>query len=106
VNHLGERSEFCDQRLGQRLDVAPRQRAKQYHFEQFVIIQRIGAGVAKAVTQPFAMAVIMRGLGIASIAVPSGFCNRHYAGIKRQKYSCLRTICQFLAFGINNFSQP
>ena len=63
-DHLGERAECSQQRLGQRLDVAPRQRAEQQQLEQLVVGHRVGAGLAKALAQPLAVAVIMRqGLG-------------------------------------------
>ena len=63
VNDFGERAEFLQQRLGQRLGVAPRQRRKQRHLQQFVIAQRLRPGAVEALAQPFAMAVIMRRLG-------------------------------------------
>ena len=51
--------------LGERLDVAPRQRAKQNELEQLVVGQRLRPGLAKPFAQPFAMAVIVRRFGKA-----------------------------------------
>ena len=89
MNHLGKGAECLEQRFGQRLGVAPGQRRKQRHLQQFVIAQRIGPGVVKALAQPLAMAVIMRRLGgfdrlrFAGLrghrpqhAAPASFCNR------------------------------
>jgi hypothetical protein len=41
-----ERTEFGHQRLGERLDVAPRHHAKQQQFEKLVVGERLGAGLA------------------------------------------------------------
>ena len=55
-----------DQLLGERLDVALRDGAEQQQFEQFVVGDGVRAGIAEALAQPFAMAVIVRrGLGEA-----------------------------------------
>jgi hypothetical protein len=59
-DHLRKRAELSDQDFGERLDVAPRQRAEQYQLQQLVIGDRIGAGLAEATAQPLAMPVIMR----------------------------------------------
>jgi hypothetical protein len=58
-NRLAERAEFLDQLFGERLDVALREGAEQYEFEQFVIADLIGARCAKAAAQPLAVAVVM-----------------------------------------------
>jgi hypothetical protein len=63
MDDFGERAEFLQQRFGQRLDVAARPGAEQHHLQQFVIAQGVGPGAVKALAQPLAMAVIMRGLG-------------------------------------------
>jgi hypothetical protein len=63
VNGFGERAEFGDQRFGQRLDVAPGQRAEQHHLQQFIVAQGIRSGAKKALAQPHPMAVIMRRFG-------------------------------------------
>jgi len=46
-NHFGEGSESAYQLLRNRLNVAPRDRAEQHQFEQFVIGQRISPAVRK-----------------------------------------------------------
>ena len=56
----GERTELRDQVLGQWFDVALRDGAEQHQFEQFVVADRLGAGLAKPPAQPLAVAVIMR----------------------------------------------
>src|SRR5258705_12749499 len=63
MNDFRERTEFLDQRLGQRLDVAARAGAEQHHLQQLVIAQGVGSGAMKAIAQPLPMAVIMRGFG-------------------------------------------
>lgn len=113
VHRFGERAELADQRLGQRLDVAPRQRAEQHHLQQFIVAQRVGAGAAKALAQPLAMAVIMRGLfkagqgidGLLGIcghghnraggtarqhAVPGSFCNSELPAAIRPRSAAVR----------------
>ena len=57
--HPRERAEPGQQRLGQRLDVAARDRAEQLQFEQFVVGQG-GELAAGALAQPLAVAVEMR----------------------------------------------
>ena len=69
MDHFGERAEFLEQRLGERLCVAPGQRGKQRHLQQLVIAQRVRPGDVKALAQPLAMAVIMRRLGGLVLAV-------------------------------------
>src|SRR5258705_9657239 len=63
MNDFRERTEFLDQRLGQRLDVAARAGAEQHHLQQLVIAQGVGSGAMKAIAQPLPMAVIMRFFG-------------------------------------------
>ena len=79
-NDFGEGAEAREQRLGERLDVAARDGAKQHQFEQFVIGQRLGAGLAEAVAQPLAMAEIMRR---ASASSAGGRRLRHARGSRR-----------------------
>lgn len=55
----GERAEPLDQRLGDRLGVAPRDQAKKQQLEDFVVGKRGVAQLTEAVTQPLAMAMIM-----------------------------------------------
>ncbi len=55
----GERAEPLDQRLGDRLGVAPRDQAKKQQLEDFVVGKRGVAQLAEAIAQPLAMAVIM-----------------------------------------------
>jgi hypothetical protein len=84
-----ERAESPDQGLGQRLHVATGNNAEQHHFEQLIVAER--ARLAKALAQPFPMAVVMRRLlarglridwiaGVAAhrlqCAVVAKFCNR------------------------------
>ena len=59
-HHFGEGAELGDQLLGQRLDVALRDGAEQHQFEQFIVADRVAAGLAEAPAQPLAVAVIMR----------------------------------------------
>ena len=54
-----KRTETLDQRLGDRLGVAPRDQAEKQQLEDFVVGKRSVAELAEAVTQPLAMAVIM-----------------------------------------------
>lgn len=54
-----KRTETLDQRLGDRLCVAPRDQAEKQELEDFVVGKRSVAELAEAVTQPLAMAVIM-----------------------------------------------
>jgi hypothetical protein len=71
--HFGERAELGDQLLGERLDVALRDGAKQHQLEQLIVGDGIGAGIAEARTQPLAMAEVMRralGEAVFRIAVP------------------------------------
>src|SRR5215467_1270104 len=76
-DHFAERAEFRDQRLGQRLDVPAGLRAKQNEFEEFVIGDRIAAGLAETLAQALPMAVIMRRLCHAGLAPAAIF--RHDA---------------------------
>jgi hypothetical protein len=88
-----ERAESPDQGLGQRLHVATGNNAEQHHFEQLIVAERARARarLAKALAQPFPMAVVMRRLlarglridwiaGVAAhrlqCAVVAKFCNR------------------------------
>src|SRR6185436_13551397 len=65
-----ERPELGDQRLGQRLDVAPRDGAKQHKLKEFVVGDRIGPGVEEALAQPLAMTeIVWRGLGQTGLVV-------------------------------------
>jgi hypothetical protein len=57
---LGEGAELGDQRFGQRLDVALRNGAEHHQFEQFVIADRLGAGLAETRAQALAVTVVMR----------------------------------------------
>src|SRR5262249_5561726 len=59
-DHFGEGAELCQQGLGERLDIAARQRAKQEQLQQFIIGQSLGAGLAEAAAQAFGMTMIMR----------------------------------------------
>src|SRR5258708_18734419 len=59
-DHVAERAESRDQRLRQRLDVPPGQRAKQHQFEKLIVGDRSAAGLAKTLAQALPMAVIMR----------------------------------------------
>jgi hypothetical protein len=63
MDDFGKGSELGNEVFGQWLDVPARQRAKQHHFQQFVIAQGIGPGIPEPVPQPFAMTVIMRRFG-------------------------------------------
>ena len=72
-DHFGEGAEFGDQVLGQRLDVALRDGAEQHQFEQFVVADGLGAGLAEARAQPLAVAVIMRG-GLGKAGLPLVAC--------------------------------
>jgi hypothetical protein len=77
-HRLGEGAEAGDQLLGQRLDVALRDGAEQHQLEQFVVADRVRAGLAKARAQPFAVAVIMRrGLGEAGFIFAGDPLARH-----------------------------
>ena len=58
-DRLGERAETLDQRLGERLDVAPRDGAKQHQLDQLVIGDGLGAGLQQALAQARAMSVVM-----------------------------------------------
>ena len=57
--YLGEGAEARNQRLGQRLHIAPRHGAEQDQLEKLIIGQRLGAALAEPVAQPLAVAVIM-----------------------------------------------
>jgi hypothetical protein len=59
-DHFRERAKGRDQRLRERLDVAPRQGAEQHRLQQLVIGERIGTDGAEAFAQTLAMAVIVR----------------------------------------------
>jgi len=61
-DHLGERAEFFEELLCQRLHVAPRYGAKQDQLEHLVVVQRIVAGLHEPLSQAVAMAMIMRGV--------------------------------------------
>ena len=77
-HHLGEGAEFGDQLLGQRFDVALRDGAEQHQFEQLVVAHRLGAGLAEAPAQSFAVAVIMRrSLGKAALPPAAATLFRH-----------------------------
>ncbi|MGY3471360.1 hypothetical protein ACVW0I_008231 [Bradyrhizobium sp. LM6.11] len=60
MDDFGERAERLDERLRQRLGVAPRQRRKQGHLQQLVVAERIRTGAVEALAQPLAMAEIVR----------------------------------------------
>ena len=69
-NNFRERAERRNQRLGQRFDIAPGLGAEQHRFQEFVIRERIGASLAKALAQALPMAVIMRrALGQPALAL-------------------------------------
>jgi hypothetical protein len=59
-DRLRERAEAGDQLLGERLDVAARQRPEQHQFHELVIGDGVAAGVVEPRPQPLAMAVIVR----------------------------------------------
>src|SRR5262249_40582157 len=59
-DHFGKRAEFREQRLGERLDVAARQRAKQQQLRQLIVRQSLGSGIAETAAQASAMPVKMR----------------------------------------------
>src|SRR5262249_29026890 len=61
-DHLGEGAEHREQVLCERLHVALRDGAKQDELEHFVIADRLASGREKSLTQPSAMAVVMRRL--------------------------------------------
>src|SRR5262249_10504115 len=67
-NYLGKGAEFRQQRLGERLDVAARQRAKQPQLQQLIVRQSVGADFAEAAAQAFAMTVIVR-RGVGKLAI-------------------------------------
>ena len=86
-DYLGERTEFGDQLLGQRLDVALRDGAERHQFEQLVVAHRLGAGFAEAGAQSFAVAVIMRrSLGKAGLPLAAATLCRHenYARVAQE----------------------
>ena len=56
MTDLGERTEVLQERLCQRFGVAPRDRRKQRHLQQFVVAQGTRVRAIKA----FAMAVVTR----------------------------------------------
>src|SRR5215475_14273917 len=58
-DHLAERAESPDERLRQRLEVPPGQRAKQHQLQKLIVGDRIAAGLAKPLAQALPMAVIM-----------------------------------------------
>ena len=59
-DHFGEGAEFLQQHLGERLDVAAGNGAKQQQFEQFIIGQSLGAALQESLAQPFAVAGVER----------------------------------------------
>ena len=58
--HLGEGAEAAQQLLGDRLDVAARDRAEQHELQQLVIGQRVAADLGEAGAQAVAVAVVVR----------------------------------------------
>jgi hypothetical protein len=48
-----------DEFLGERLHVTLRNGAEQHQFQQLIVVHRFGAGLAEAVTQPLAVAMIV-----------------------------------------------
>ena len=69
-NHLGERAEFLEQRLGERLHVALRDGAEQHQLQHLVVGERLRPGFEEARAQALAMAVIVRrGFGEAGDCV-------------------------------------
>ena len=62
-DHVGERAETLDQRLGERFDVAAGNRPEQHQLQQFVVSQRLGADIPEACAKPLPMAMEMRRLG-------------------------------------------
>ena len=63
AEHLGEGAEMLDELLGERLDVALRDRAEEQQLEQLVVGQGGVAGVEEALAQTLAMAEMVR-LGV------------------------------------------
>ena len=59
-DHLGERPEPGHQRLGERLEIPPRDRAEQHELEQLVVGERLGAAGEEALAQPPAVSEIVR----------------------------------------------
>ena len=57
---FSERAESGQQGFGQRLDVAPRDGAKQYELEHLVVRERGCAGIEKAFAQPHTVIEEMR----------------------------------------------
>src|SRR5260370_16842018 len=57
---LGKRAELLDQVLGERLEVAALDGAKEHELEKLVIRQGIAAALEEARAQPLAMPVIVR----------------------------------------------
>jgi hypothetical protein len=77
-DYLSERTEFGDQLLGQRFDVALWNGAEQHQFEQLVVADCLGAGLAEAGAQPFTVAVIIRrSLGKAALPLAAATLCRH-----------------------------
>src|SRR6185312_7470711 len=59
-HHFGEGTEFGDQLLGQRLDVALRNGTKQNKFQKLIVADGIRPSFAETRPQPLAVAVVMR----------------------------------------------
>ena len=59
VQRLAEATELGEDCFGQRLGIAARQGAEQDQLEQLVVGKRIGASLAEALPQPFAVAEIV-----------------------------------------------
>jgi len=83
--HLREGAETADQRLGERLEVAPRDGGEQDQLQKLVIGQRVGAAFQEAAAQALAMLEIVRLLelprgllGLGSLLRGSGLA--HAAG--------------------------
>ena len=59
-DYFCERTELRDQVLGQRFDVPLRDGTEQHQLKQFVVADRLGAGLTKPRPQPPAVAMVMR----------------------------------------------
>ena len=70
AQHLGEGAEAGEQLLGDGLGVAAPDGAKQQHLEKLVIRHGIGAGLAEAFLQPFAMPQEVRQRLVARVLEP------------------------------------
>ena len=67
TQHFREGAEAGEQLLGQGLGVAALDGAEQHHLEKLIVRHGIGAGLAEAFLQPFAMAEEMRQRLVAGI---------------------------------------